>query len=132
MIAEMVKTGQLEETMAPFLATANEEMRTAMMDSMTALASIKPIYYLLMLVLFVVSLVGVVKMLKLNKPGLHFYSISQILMLIVSSIYKYPLMQPSPFMTDLLLTCMFIAVYYLYFKRMEMENMKNTPNTLEE
>lgn len=132
MIAEMVKTGQLEETMAPFLATANEEMRTAMMDSMTALANIKPVYYLLMLVLFVVSLIGVVKMLEFNKPGLHFYAISQILMLIVASIYKYPLMQPSPFMTDLLLTCMFIAVYYLYFKRMEMENMKNTPNTLEE
>ena len=132
MIAEMVKTGQLEETMAPFLATANEEMRTAMMDSMTALAGIKPVYYLLMLVLFVVSLAGVVKILRLNKSGLHFYAISQILMLIVASIYKYPLMQPSPFMTDLLLTCMFIAVYYLYFKRMEMENMKNTPNTLEE
>ena len=132
MIAEMVKTGQLEETMTPFLTTANEEMRTAMMDSMTALASIKPIYYLLMLVLFVVSLVGVIKMLKTNKSGLHFYAISQILMLIVSSIYKYPLMHPSPFMTDLLLTCMFIAVYYLYFKRMEMENMKDKPNNLEE
>ncbi|MBR1513512.1 MAG: hypothetical protein IJ622_04385 [Bacteroidales bacterium] len=132
MMAEMLKNGQLEEAMGPFMTAANEEMRTAMMDSMTALANIKPIYYLFMLVLFIGSLVGVIRMLKYDKRGLHFYAISQLLMLIVSSIYKYPLMQPSPFTTDLMLTVMFILVYYLYFKRMELMQDRQNTNTFEE
>lgn len=132
MMAEMVKNGQLEETMKPFMATANEEMRTAMMDSMNTLSNIKPIYYLIMLLLFIGSLIGVIRMFKFEKRGIHFYAISQLLMLITSSVYKYPLMQPSPFTSDLLLTLMFIMVYYLYFKRMEIQNQQNTNDPLEQ
>ena len=127
-IAEMMKSGDFEATMQPFMASANEEIRTAMMDSMTALSSINPIYYLFMLLLFVGSLVGVVKMFKVRKIGVHFYAISQILMLIVASVYKYPLMHPSPFASDLLLTAMFIMVYYLYFKRLEMSIPTQNPD----
>ncbi len=128
MLAEMMKNGQFEDAMAPFLSTANEEMRTAMMDSMATLSNIKPVYYLFMLVLFVGSLIGVIRMFKLDKRGFHIYSISQLLMLIAASVYKYPLMQPSPFMTDMLLTAMFILVYYLYIKRLELANRPNTNN----
>ena len=127
LLAEMMKNGELEEAMAPFMTSGNEEMRTAMMDSMTALSNIKPIYYLLMLVLFIGSLIGVIRMFKLDKRGIHFYAISQILMLIASSVYKYPMMHPSPFTTDLMLTAMFILVYYLYFKRLEQgSNLQST------
>lgn len=132
MLAEMMKNGQLEETMEPFMASAGEEMRTAMMDSMTALSNIKPVYYLIMLVLFVGSLIGVIRMFKLDKRGIHFYAISQLLMLIASSMYKYPMMNPSPFPTDLMLTAMLILVYYLYFKRLEMTNQHNQPNLFQE
>lgn len=132
MMTEMMKNGQLEEAMKPFEATMSEEMRTSMMESMTMLSNIKPAYYLIMLVLFIGSLIGVIRMFKTDKRGLHFYAISQILMLIASSVYKYPLMQPSPFMTDTLLTAMFIVVYYLYFKRMEMANPQDTPNPPQE
>ena len=127
LLAEMMKNGELEEAMAPFMTSGNEEMRTAMMDSMTALSNIKPIYYLLMLVLFIGSLIGVIRMFKLDKRGIHFYAISQLLMLIASSVYKYPMMHPSPFTTDLMLTAMFILVYYLYFKRLEQgPNLQST------
>lgn len=132
MLAEMMKNGQLEETMEPFMASAGEEMRTAMMDSMSALSNIKPVYYLIMLVLFVGSLIGVIRMFKLDKRGIHFYAISQLLMLIASSMYKYPMMNPSPFPTDLMLTAMLILVYYLYFKRLEMTNQHNQPNLFQE
>lgn len=136
LMSEMMKNGQFEEAMAPFLSTASEEMRTAMMDSMTTLCNIKPVYYLIMLLLFVGSLIGVIKMFKWNKPGFHIYSIAQMLMLIAASVYKYPLMQPSSFMTDMLLTAMFILVYYLYFKRLELTNQSkpsdNTPNPFQE
>lgn len=132
LMAEMMKSGQFEEAMQPFQATMNEEMRTSMMNTMTALASIKPVYYLLMLALFVVSLVGVIKMFRADKRGFHFYAISQLLMLIASSFFKYPLMHPSPFMTDFALTALFILIYYLYIKRMNMsanptDNFDNTP-----
>lgn len=136
MMSEMIKNGQLEEMMGSFMTSANEEMRTEMMNSMSMLSNIKPIFYLMMLVLFIASLIGVIRMFKWDKRGLHIYSIAQLLMLIASSVYKYPLMQPSPFMTDLLLTAMFILVYYLYFKRFEMTNRADsnneTPNPFEE
>jgi len=129
MLSQMVENGQFEEAMAPFASTMSEEMQQAMLDSMTTLANINPIYYAMMLVLFIGSLVGVVRMFKGNKMGLHFYAIAQILMLITSSVYKYPLMNPSPFTTDLLLTAMFIFVYYSYFKRMEiLQDPKNQQN----
>ena len=132
MMSEMMENGQLEETMEPFMSSATEEMRTAMMDSLSVLSNIKPVYYIIMMLLFVGSLIGVIRMFKFDKRGLHFYAISQLLMLIASSVYKYPMMHPSPFTSDLLLTSMFILVYYLYFKRLELVNRQNTANPFDQ
>jgi hypothetical protein len=122
MIAKMVENGEFEDAMEPFVATFGEEMRQSMMESMTLLSSIDPKYYLILLALFIGSLVGVIRMFKGDKRGFHIYAISQILMLINASVFVYPLQKPSPFTYDLLLTLMFIVVYYLFFKRMEMPN----------
>ena len=51
-------------------------------------------------------------------------------MLINASVYLYPLQPQSGFVSDLLLTLIFILLYYLYFKRMEMAN--NPPQSPEE
>ena len=118
-MSKMMENGDLEDAMEPFVATFGEEMRQAMMDSLTLLSSITPRYYLFSLVLFIISLVGVLRMFKWNKTGFHIYAIAQILMLINASVYVYPLQNPSPFTYDLLLTVMFILMYYLYFKRKE-------------
>ncbi len=118
-MSKMMENGDLEDAMEPFVATFGEEMRQAMMDSLTLLSSINPRYYLFSLVLFIMSLVGVLRMFKWNKTGFHIYAIAQILMLINASVYVYPLQNPSPFTYDLLLTVMFILMYYLYFKRKE-------------
>lgn len=118
-MSKMVENGDFEDAMGPFIATFGEEMRQSMMDSMTLLTSINPRYYLFSLVLFIASLIGVLRMFKWNKTGLHVYAIAQILMLINASVYVYPLQHPSPFTYDLLLTVMFILMYYLYFKRKE-------------
>lgn len=108
--------------MSSVTPSMSEEMRQSMMDTMNVFANIKPVYYLFILLLFVASLVGVLRMFRWNKAGFHVYAIAQMLILIVSSIYRYPLMHPSPFTSDLLLTSIFILLYYLYFKRMEMVN----------
>ena len=120
MMAKMVENGEFDDAMEPFVAAFGEEMRQAMMESMTLLTSINPRYYLFTLVLFIGSLVGVLRMFKWDKRGLHIYAISQILMLINASVYVYPLQHPSPFTYDLLITAMFILMYYLYFKRKEL------------
>ena len=124
-ITEMLDNGQFEEMMQPFSAMG-EEFTKAMTDNMTTLSQINTNYYLILLVLFIASLVGVLRMFKGDKRGFHIYAIAQICMLIAHSVFVYPLQKPSPFVSDLLLTFIFILLYYLYFKRMEMtQNPQN-------
>ena len=118
-MSEMLNNGQFEEMMEPF-SSMGEEFTKAMNDSMTVLTQINTNYYLILLVLFIASLVGVIKMFRGDKRGLHIYAIAQILMLIDASVFVYPLQKPSPFFSDLLLTVIFILIYYLYFKRMDL------------
>ena len=118
-MSEMLNNGQFEEMMEPF-SSMGEEFTKAMNDSMTVLTQINTNYYLILLVLFIASLVGVIKMFRGDKRGLHIYAIAQILMLIDASVFVYPLQKPSPFFSDLLLTVIFILIYYLYFKRMNL------------
>lgn len=120
MMAEMMKNGQAEEMLGPFTSTMTEDMREAMISGMTMMTQISPMYWLILALLFIGSLVGVVQMFKRKKTGLHIYSISQILMLINASFHLYPKQPQSGFVSDLLLTLIFILLYYLYFKRMEM------------
>ena len=105
-LAEMLDSGAFEEMMQPFSAMG-EDFTKSMNDTINVL---------------IVSLMGVRRMFKNDKRGFHLYSISQICMLIAHSVYVYPLQKPSPFTSDLLLTAVFIFLYYLYFKRMELAN----------
>lgn len=125
-MAEMFETGQFDEMIQPFSAMG-EDFTKAMNDTIQILIQINPNYYLILLVLFIASLIGVVMMFKGNKRGFHIYSIAQICMLINHSAFVYPLQKPSPFTSDLLLTALFIMLYYLYFKRMEMPNPTQNP-----
>lgn len=126
-LSTMLENGQFEEMMAPF-AGMNEETVKMMTDGATMLSQINPNYYLILLVLFIASLVGVIKMFKGDKRGLHIYAIAQICMLIDASAFVYPLQKPSPFVSDLLLTAIFILLYYMYFKRMEMTQQEPDPD----
>ena len=117
-MVEMYENGQLEEMMAPF-SGMGAEFTNAMNDTMNIFTQINPTYYLILLVLFIASLIGVMKMFKGDKIGFHTYSIAQICMLIDHSIFVYPLQKPNPFTSDLIITALFILMYYLYFKRME-------------
>lgn len=119
LMSEMLNNGQFEEMMEPF-SSMGEEFTKAMNESMTVLTQINTNYYLILLVLFIASLVGVIKMFRGDKRGLHIYAIAQILMLIDASVFVYPLQKPSPFFSDLLLTVIFTLIYYLYIKRMNL------------
>ena len=125
-MAEMYENGQFEEAMQPFSAMG-EDFTKAMEDAMHVFTQINPNYYLILLVLFIASLIGVIQMFKGNKRGFHIYSIAQICILIDHSVFVYPLQKPSPFTSDLLLTALFILMYYLYFKRMGSPNPTEDP-----
>ena len=124
-MSEMLNNGQFDEMMQPFSAMGGEFSK-AMNEGMQVFSQIDSKFYLILLVLFIASLIGVIKMFKGDKRGFHIYSIAQICMLIDNSMFVYPLQKPSPFFSDMMLTAMFILLYYLYFKRMEMaKNMQN-------
>ena len=125
-MAEMYENGELDKMMEPFSAMG-EEFTKAMNDSMHIFTQINPNYYLVLLVLFIASLIGVLKMFKGDKRGFHIYSIAQICMLIDHSVFVYPLQKPSPFTSDLIITILFILLYYLYFKRMQMVDTTQDP-----
>lgn len=127
-LAEMMQNGQMDETLAPFSAMLGEDQQL-MLDGMKIMTQIDIKYWLFLMLLFIGSLVGVVKMFKGDKRGLHFYAISQILILINKSVYFYPTQPQSGFLSELLFTALFILLYYLYFKRMEMmDNMPQNPD----
>lgn len=125
-MAEMYENGELDKMMEPFSAMGEEFTKT-MNDSMHIFTQINPNYYLILLVLFIASLIGVLKMFKGDKRGFHIYSIAQICMLIDHSVFVYPLQKPSPFTSDLIITILFILLYYLYFKRMQMVDTTQDP-----
>ena len=125
-MAEMYENGELEKMMEPFSAMG-EEFTKAMNDAMHIFTQINPNYYLILLVLFIASLIGVLKMFKGDKRGFHIYSIAQICMLVDHSVFVYPLQKPSPFTSDLIITILFILLYYLYFKRMQMVDTTQDP-----
>lgn len=124
-MTEMFNNGQFDEMLQPFSAMGGEFAK-AMNEAMQVFVQINSKFHVILLVLFIASLVGVIRMFKSDKRGFHIYSIAQICMLINNSVFIYPLQKPSPFFSDLMFTLIFILLYYLYFKRMEM--MQNPQN----
>lgn len=118
---EMINTGQMEPMIQSFRAFMNEEMMEAYMNELSFRASINPNYYLFNFILYIVSLAGVLKMFKLHRIGFHAYSISQILLLIVSVIFIYSDQAHGGFFSEFLMTLMFILLYHLYFRRIEID-----------
>ncbi len=72
------------------------------------LLSAKPVYFLYQGLLYAVSLVGAVFMWNLNKKGIHFYAIGQILLLIMQQIFMPSLPFPA---FELLIAVLFIVLY---------------------
>ena len=120
-MSEMLANGELEESMAPFLTLMkmDDAATQAFWEVLENRLTINPIYYLFTALLYIGSLVGVIKMFKLQRTGFHIYSISQMLLLIVSVIYVYSTQGSAGFFNEFLMTVMFILIYHLYLKRIE-------------
>lgn len=121
MMSQMLTDGTLEESMAPFLTLMqmDETSTQAFWEILQNRLTINPLYYLFTALLYTGSLIGVIKMFKLQRSGFHFYSIAQMLLLIVSVIYIYSTQGSEGFFNEFLMTVMFILIYHLYLKRIE-------------
>lgn len=127
MMRQLLASGELEEMMSPFLKTLQGDDLKAFLETFEAQISINRLYYLFTALLYIGSLVGVIKMFKLDRRGFHIYSIAQILILIVSVVFIYSQQVKDGFFSDFLITALLILLYHLYFKRIE-----NAPNTQRE
>lgn len=118
---EMLSNGDMAQQMEPWLSMMrmSDEETKAFWEVIESRLSINPAYYLLTALLYVGSLVGVLRMFKLQRIGFHVYSISQMLILIVAVIFVYSTQGSSGFFNEFLMTVMFILLYHLYLKRTE-------------
>jgi hypothetical protein len=73
-------------------------------------------FFLFQGILFAFSFTGALMMWKFKKAGFHLYTISQILLLIVATIYLTGM--PFPYF-DVLLTAMFVYIYASNLKLMK-------------
>lgn len=125
-MTEMFNNGQFEEMTHSFPFLSGDFAKAAN-ESLHFFIQTDSKFYLILMVLFIASLIGVIRMFRSDKSGFHIYAIAQICMLIDNSMFVYPLQKPSPFISDLTFTGMFILLYYLYFKRMELSEKTQNP-----
>ena len=99
------------------------EMAEQMGDSWTTMVEASELafsvgrgYYFLEMILFVTSFVGVMMMWKLQKRGFHVYTIAQILMLIVTSVFVTSKVGGFPF-GPIFWTALFVFSYYSHYKK---------------
>ena len=122
----MMESGQIEESLRVLFPTMDNTMFEAMMDNVAVQLQVNPNYYLILFVLFIGSMVGVLKMFKLQRIGFHIYSISQLLMLIAAVAFVRPNNSQFSFFNEFLTTLMFILIYHLFFKRIEFQQSHGT------
>ena len=127
LMRQMLESGELQKSMTPFLTMLEGDDLKTFWESFEAQLSISRWYYLFTALLYIGSLVGAIKMFKLERRGFHIYSIAQILLLIVAVVYVYSTIGSGGFLREFLFTAMFILLYHLYLKRIE-----NDPNTKRE
>ena len=88
------------------------ELETAMQAQL----AVSRVSYLLAALLFVGSFVGVYYMWKQLKKGFHIYAISQILLLIVTSVFVTSVTGDSIW-GGVILTAIWIGIYYMFSKK---------------
>lgn len=125
---QMVETNQIEDLLESYMPMLDSSMVETVTENLSVQLSVSPYYYLLLAVLYAGSLAGVLRMFRLERIGFHIYSISQMLILIAEVAFVYTKLPQNPFFNEFLMTVMFILIYHLFFKRIEiMKSQSNQP-----
>ena len=101
-----------------------EDMAEQMGDSWETMAEASELafsvgrgYYFLEMILFITSFVGVMMMWNLQKKGFHIYTIAQILMLIVTSVFVTSKIGGGFPFGPIFWTVFFVFMYYSHYKK---------------
>ena len=124
----MLENGQLEDQIQLFFPNMDDTMMDTLLDGMAAQLDVHPVYYLILFVLYIGSLIGVLKLFKLQRLGFHIYSISQLLLLIAAVVFVVPHQAQSTFFNECLFTLLFILIYHLCLKRVELQARQTDRN----
>ena len=128
----MLENGQVEDQLRLFFPTMDNTMVETVMDNIATQLDVNPLYYLIVFVLYIGSLVGVLKMFKLQRLGFHIYSIAQLLLLIAAVVYVVPHQAQNTFFNEILFTLLFILIYHLCLKRVELQAKQPDPSDPED
>ncbi len=112
-------TGLMMSMMQDYIASGEltfPEQFTVAVEQM--LRTPRPFYFCMAL-LYALSLSGVIRMWKLHRNGFHFYALSQLLMLLVTGLF---LGRQYVMMGDIMMTLLFISVYFVCFRRLGLFN----------
>ena len=85
-------------------------------ETMQSQLAVSRVSYLLTALLFAASFYGVLKMWKLQKQGFHIYSITQILLLIVTAVFVTSVTGES-MVGPVVMTAIWIGIYYIFYKK---------------
>ena len=88
-----------------------------MTDAASLAFSVGKAYYFIEMVLFIASFIGVFMMWRMQKKGFHVYAISQILMLITTSIFVISKVGGGFPLGSVLMTLLFILMYLSHYKK---------------
>ncbi|MBR4391886.1 MAG: hypothetical protein IKT08_07275 [Bacteroidales bacterium] len=124
-LKELLEDGDLETMFQTTMPGVDTSMMETMMDNLTVQLSVNPVYFILICLLYVASLIGVLRMFKLQRIGFHIYSISQMLILVAEVVFLYSKQPQNPFFNEFLMTILLIFIYHLFFKRIEMTSAQN-------
>ena len=91
---------------------------SALQDSLSVISEAGRVFFVASAFVYAGSLYGVYKMWNLQKEGLHYYAISQFVILLLPLIFVSPQM---PVLSGFLVSTLFVLLYYRSFKMMENE-----------
>lgn len=105
------ENSEFYEQMGDMMGNAWETLAS----SYSSIFSINRSYYLISCILYITSFIGVMQMWRLKKRGFHIYTVAQILILIVSTIFIYNTLNGSP-IADLIITAVFVILYFKHYR----------------
>lgn len=105
------ENSEFYEQMGDMMGNAWETLAS----SYSSIFSINRSYYLISCILYITSFIGVMQMWRLKKRGFHIYTVAQILILIVSTIFIYNTLNGSP-IADLIITALFVIFYFKHYR----------------
>lgn len=86
------------------------------LTSYASLQSLSPLYFACLMAAYALSLAGVIKLYRMQRSGLYFYLLAQLMILILPLIWKGPGVLSA---TNIIFTLLFSGIYLYYYRLLD-------------